>query len=247
MSFQKNNSRSYDLAFVILSIASAVCVVGWGVVPQENLTIRTWLSCLGGMFALWSWHWFSNGRRIPFRSDTLVMFGFSLSNFLPPLYLSIRLKSYPNLDQHFVADVYPLVAMITLFGAFFLLIGYRSSQLKLLKGHNVEFRPQGNIIDKRLAKSHMIILVSLCGAVALARLVIIWKGVYYWIHVDYDFMFGQYYSVLKTISSLGLLLPGIFWVMTRYDSRWRRLALILTSLELLWILPSGSRIVPCPP
>lgn len=219
----------------IISLGLAGIVVGWGLVPTEFLVLRTWISCLSALAIVWGWLYIRYGGQLPLRTDVLVMLGFSAFQLAPPLYLSIRIPYAPSVDRYDVAEMYPLVALVTVIGALAFHAGYAIIKQRAPNDFSPK-RPGG--IDP----AQMVIIIALVTLVVwVARGILLYNGVYYWIHVDESFMFGRWYSVCRTFSDLGLIVPITFWLLTGQNRRWRHWAWLATAAEFAWVLPSGAR------
>ena len=219
----------------IVSLGLAGIFVGWGLVPTEFLVLRTWISCLSALAIVWGLLYIRYGGQLPLRSDVLVMLGFSGFQLAPPLYLSIRIPYAPSVDIYDVADMYPLVALVTVLGALAFHAGYAI----------IKQRTPNDVSPKRpwgISPAQIGIIIALITLVVwVARGILLYNGAYYWIHVDESFLFGRWYSVTRTISDLGLILPIMLWLLMGQDRRWRFWAWLATAAEFAWVLPSGAR------
>jgi hypothetical protein len=232
--------NSMTIGIPISLWAFSLIIAACWVVPDYLVVLRTWLAGLGAITLIWGWICFGNRGKIPLRSDVLVCGGFTLSQLFPPLYLSFRIGTSAHVDQHGVADMYPLVSLVTAIGAMALLIGYNFRRSKP-SDRTLTFNAASTTETRNRWVFAFILALFLSGT-WIARVLTLKKGVYYWIHVDYDFMFSRYYSVLKTFSGFGLIVVALLWVLDQQDRKWRPLAWLATATEFAWILPSGARL-----
>ena len=221
----------------MLAVGLGMTFVICGFIPTDSLVLRTWLSSLLALGVIWGYVLLRYEGTIPLRSDVLVMLGFSLSNLLPPLYLSLRLSSGSNIDMWNVADMYPLVAVLTMIGALALLLGYHIAGSKFIVWQRVYSPPAK---PRSLTVVYIMTLIVLV-AVWTARMVLLAKGTYYHVYADSTFMFGRWYSLATQLSSYGLIVPVLMWLLVDRKPRWHLWAWLTTVAELAWVLPSGAR------
>ncbi len=220
---------------MMISFGLAGIVAVYVFIPSKNVILRAWLSSLLSLAVIWSYVLQRHNGRLSLRTDVLVMMGFSVTHLIPPLYLSIRVYSRPSLDGYKVADIYPLVAMVTTIGALALLIGYemmgRKSRIV------VPAKPTG----KTQAGTQVLpIILLVSGVVWVARAILLVSGTYYWAYKNVVFLFGRWYSLTNQISGYGLIVPIFLWLLAYRNSRWRLWAWLATAAELAWVVPSGS-------
>jgi len=220
----------------VIALGFSILIIACGLISTENNIFRTWLSSLSAFGIIWIYVLQCYGGRLPLRSNVLVMLGFSASNLVPPLYLSVRLHSEPCLDTYYVADMYPLVALMTTIGALALLFGYELVDRKFRAG--IPSRLSWGLLS---AYRVMPIMVIIAGVIWVARGILLVSGGYYWVYVNPDFVFGRWGSVIGTISDFGLIVPIGFWLLAGKNPLWRPWAWLATGVELIWVLPSGAR------
>jgi len=219
----------------MVSLGFAVMITAHVFVPSSSVILRAWLSSLSALGVIWGSVLQRYGGRLPLRTDVLVAMGFTGTHLLPPLYLSIRLQSAPFLDAYNVADVYPLVALVTTIGAMALLTGYRAWVRKS------RIVVPAKLSGRRLAETQMLpIILLICGVVWVSRAILLSSGAYYWVYSDAAFLFGRWYSVTSQISSYGLIVPILLWLLAYRNPRWRRWAWVATAGEIAWVVPSGA-------
>jgi hypothetical protein len=217
----------------MVSLGFAVMITAHVFVPSSSVILRAWLSSLSALGVIWGSVLQRYGGRLPLRTDVLVMIGFSTTHLLPPLYLSIRLQSAPFLDAYNVADVYPLVALVTTIGAMALLTGYR-----ITEGPS-RIAARMNQTGKIMPGAQTLLIV-IAVVVWVARSVLIAKGAYYWVYSNEAFLFGRWYSATSQITRYGLILPILLWLMAYKKPHWRRWAWVATAGEIAWVVPSGA-------
>ena len=221
---------------MMISFGLAGIIAAYAFIPSSNGIFRTWLSSLLALGVIWSYVLQRYGGRLPLRTDVLVMIGFSATHLLSPLYLSVRIYSEPSVDPYHVADMHPLVALVTTIGALALLIGYEVIERRFRSV--VREQVPGRTLSEAQALPTILLLLS--GVVWAARGILLVSGAYYWVYVNAAFVFGRWYSVTNQISGYGLIVPILLWLLAYRNSRWRRWAWLATAAELAWVIPSGS-------
>jgi hypothetical protein len=215
-------------------------VIAYAFVPPTNLVLRTWIASLSSMVVLWVYVLYRHNGRLPLRSDVLVVGGFSLLHLLPPLYISLRLHSNPDLvyvlDKWHLADSYALSILFVTIGVLSFFAGYDVIARQFR--HNIASAGT-EMAAGRLQVSILIAMVA--GTVWLARIYRVSVGGYYWAYKDTAALGGQWFSLTGQISAFGLLIPIILWLLAAKDKRWFLWAILATVLEFAWIVPSGAR------
>jgi glycosyltransferase involved in cell wall biosynthesis len=239
LAMRRRRSRSALMMarVAIICLGLAGIIAAYGFISADALVLRTWLSSLLALGVIWGYVFQRYGGTIPLRTDVLVMLGFSLNHLLPPLYLSLRVLNEPSVDMWGVADMYPLVALVTTIGALAFLFGYgvvgcRSKAWELVNPPSVRLR---------LSHPISVIILLILIVVWVARIILLVNGAYYWVYMEKVFMFGKWYSVTSQISYYGLIVPILMWLLVDRNPRWQLWAWLTTTAELSWILPSGAR------
>lgn len=219
------------LRVVVVLFGLAGILASWAFIPPTHLILRTWLSSLVALAILWFWIWRRyRGHLLP-STDVLVVLGFSVLQLAPPLYLSVRV----GVDPWNVADMYPLVALVTAIGAIAFMVGFEAMT-------QVAAEPPSSPLTSKAPVSwspHILLLVG-C-AVWLARGLLLAFGGYYRAFIDSSFVFGRWYSICAQVSSYGLFISVALWLRASLDPRWRVWALLALVAEFVWIIPSGNR------
>lgn len=220
---------------IVISLGFAGIISACGLIPSDNTIARAWLSSLAGFGIIWLYILKRHGGTIPLSTNVMAMVGFSVTHLLPPLYLSIRIYYKPSVDPYNVADMYPVVALVTAIGALAMLIGHevvaRRSRTTALPSLPSRMTLSGEILP---------VIIAIAIVVWMARGILLVNGAYYWAFSNIDFLFGRWYSLSIQISKYGLFLPIFFWVSSRVNPRRKRWAWLATVGELVWVIPSGA-------
>jgi len=223
-------------------IISSIIIIGLiilitSLLTSESIIIRTWITSITGLIIIWLYWWKQHAGKILIDSSTMVLLGLSLTHLLPQLYLSLRLEHGFAVDEFDVAGTYALNSLLTTIGAISFLVGYYLLYKHRFGGKNYK-RP--DIISIKMINI-LVFLLFFTIIVWTSRLIMLTKGTYYFIHVDYSFMGGRWYSVLAQISYYGMMLPMILWLLSGQNKRWMLWAWISTIAELVWVIPTGAR------
>lgn len=231
---ETEKSRVNNLAPIIISFGLASVLFFYGFSSFQVL--RTWLTSLSGLAIIWFYIWYRYNGNILIQLNILMALSFSFFNLIPSLYLSLRIPFFSRLDRWDLSDTYALVNVLTTLGTLSMLIGY-----ELIKQNQyIVLQRSTNIILSKVQVN--IILAIICVPAWLARSFLVVMGGYYRGFKDLGFLTGRWASVANLISSYGLLVPIILWLLSKRDHRWRLWAWIATIAEFTWVIPSGARI-----
>lgn len=219
------------LAFSLLGL-----IIAYYVIPIDNLVLRSWLATLSALLLIWGYLFSHYNGKIPLKSNVFVMFAFSMSHLLPVCYLSVRIAKQPGLDLWGLAPVYPLVCVVTTLGALAFCIGYGFLERRLFHKSAIH-----GAKENRLEISPWVLIIPFLIILWAARGFLLYNGAYYWTYVNEDFVFGRWFSVAYRVSIYGLILPIYLWLLQYRYRRWLFLALLITTMEFAWVVPSGSR------